>query len=121
LITSKDRKSSFTKSERIRRRAEYKKIYRSGRRYHSKHFTLIVSLREEGCSRLGIAANKRIGNAVRRNRIKRVIRELFRKNKLFLRPLRDYVFVAKKGADELTYREVLDEIKPYLISINNKY
>jgi len=104
----------LTKRERIRRRAEYERIYRYGRRYNSRHFTLIVSSNKEGLSRLGITASKKIGNAFRRNRVKRIIREIFRRNKFLLAPFRDYVFVAKKGADELTYQEALDEIKPFI-------
>ncbi len=114
LIDSKDRRFSLNKREKIRRRANYVKIYRYGRRYNTKHFTLIVSHNEEDFSRLGISASKKIGNAVRRNRVKRILREIFRRNKSLLAPFRDYVFVAKKRADELTYREALDEIKPFL-------
>lgn len=75
---------------------------------------MIVSPNEEAFSRLGISVSKKIGNAVRRNRVKRILREIFRRNKSLLEPFLDYVFVAKKRAYELTYREVLDEIKPFL-------
>ena len=59
--------------------------------------------------RLGVITTKRLGKAVRRNRVKRLLREFFRNHKGILPP-QDIVIIAKKGAPQLTYGEVLAEM-----------
>ena len=72
----------FRPDERIRRRAEYKKIYENGSRSHGRLMMLFVLPTRLEVSRLGIAATRKLGSAVRRNRAKRMVREVFRRNKL---------------------------------------
>lgn len=67
--------------ERIRRRAEYQKIYQDGKRFHARLMTLFILPTDRQASRLGIAATRKLGSAVRRNRAKRLVREIFRRNK----------------------------------------
>ena len=73
---------SFTRDERVRRRADYQRIYDQGTRLHSRYSTVFVLRNEAGAGRLGIAATKKLGGAVQRNRAKRLIREVFRRNKI---------------------------------------
>ena len=56
---------------------------------------------------------KRLGKAVRRNRVRRLLREFFRRHKDRL-PLEDLVIMAKKGADALTYQQVQEELSRVL-------
>ena len=69
-------------SERIRRRAEYQGIYERGIRLRGRYSTTFILPNDRGVGRLGIAATKKLGGAVRRNRAKRLIREVFRRNKI---------------------------------------
>jgi ribonuclease P protein component len=59
--------------------------------------------------RLGVVTTKRLGKAVRRNRVKRLLREFFRHHKGVL-PSQDIVIIAKKGAADLNYAQVLAEL-----------
>jgi ribonuclease P protein component len=72
---------SLRPHERITRRAEYQRIYRDGTRYHARLMTLFVIPNGQQGPRLGIAATRKLGPAVRRNRAKRLVRELFRRHK----------------------------------------
>jgi ribonuclease P protein component len=70
----------FRGHQRIRRRADYQQVYDAGRKIHGRYLTTFVLSREGAPTRLGIAATRKIGGAVERNRAKRVIREIFRRH-----------------------------------------
>jgi ribonuclease P protein component len=59
--------------------------------------------------RLGLAVTRRLGKAVKRNRVKRLLREFFRRHKSKLPP-RDLVIMAKPGANALSYQQVTMEL-----------
>ena len=67
--------------ERVRRRPEYESIYEQGRRLSGRLMTVFVQANTLGWARLGIAATRKLGSAVIRNRAKRLVREVFRRNK----------------------------------------
>ena len=73
--------STFRPPERIRRRAEFESVYDTGTKINSRWMTIFVSPNAAGRPRLGIAATRKIGGAVVRNRAKRVTREVFRTHK----------------------------------------
>jgi ribonuclease P protein component len=68
-----------------------------------------------GLPRLGLVATRRLGKAVRRNRVKRLLREFFRRHKTAL-PKKDLVIMAKKGAAALDYYQVEEELGRLLLS-----
>ena len=74
--------ADFRPCERIRRRAEFQRVYEQGVRVSSRYGTIFLmpNSREQG--RLGIAATRKLGGSVQRNRAKRLIREVFRRNKI---------------------------------------
>jgi ribonuclease P protein component len=68
-------------AERIRRRAEFERIYAAGAKIHGRYMTLFVMVNETAAPRLGVAATRKLGSAVDRNRARRRARELFRRRK----------------------------------------
>ncbi|MFP3910480.1 MAG: ribonuclease P protein component [Desulfobacteraceae bacterium] len=101
---------SFPKEERLLDRSDFVNLNRSGTRYHTKHFIVILKKNESGITRLGITAGKRVGNAVRRNRIKRLIREFFRLNKANFPKGFDIAVIAKKDASCFDLRRIEEEL-----------
>ena len=84
----------FRTRERIRRRPEFKQVYERGARIHSRYSTVFLLANGTDVGRLGIAATRKLGGAVQRNRAKRLIREVFRRNKIA--PGFDVVVVPKR-------------------------
>jgi len=100
---------SFPKSEKILNRADFVKLNRSGKRLYTKHFTLIIKKNGQGVTRLGVTVGKKSGNAVKRNRVKRLIRDFFRLNKKQFPQGYDIVIVAKKDASYLDLWKIKEE------------
>jgi ribonuclease P protein component len=71
----------LTPAERIRRRTEFQQVYDKGSRAHGRLLTLFVLKTGGSVGRLGVSATRKLGDAVTRNRAKRLIREVFRRNK----------------------------------------
>ena len=71
--------------ERVRKRTDFEHIYAHGAKRHGRFMTMFVLAREavaeSGRSRFGVAATRKLGGAVVRNRAKRLSRELFRRHK----------------------------------------
>jgi ribonuclease P protein component len=70
------------RSSRIRRRPEFQRAYETGHRLHGQFMVLFVAPNEAGRCRLGVAATRKLGSAVERNRTKRLSRELFRRHRM---------------------------------------
>jgi len=71
----------FFSVEHIRKRADFELIYKAGRKQSGRLMTMFTRANELSVARLGIAATRKIGSAVIRNRAKRLVRELFRRHK----------------------------------------
>ena len=72
---------AFRKSEHVRKRADFELIYKTGFKRSGRLMTMFTRDREAGPARLGVAATRKMGAAVERNRAKRLARELFRHHK----------------------------------------
>jgi ribonuclease P protein component len=104
------RGEGLRREERLRRKKDFEAIAKEGTRRHTKNFLIITRKNDQGFSRVGAVAGRRVGKAVERNRVKRLMREFFRRNKDRLLPSTDYVIVGKKGAQDLPYARVVDEL-----------
>ena len=69
-------------NERIRRRPEFERVYNEGTRISGRFMTVFLLATDRPIPRLGVAATRKMGNAVERNRAKRLAREIFRRHKL---------------------------------------
>ena len=101
----------FPPACRLHCRKEYDRVWKGGRKCHSAHFLVIVMQRPYGPTRLGLTVSRKIGGAVARNRVKRLLREFFRLSYDRLPSSADLVVVARQGAAELSFAEVAKELE----------
>ena len=96
------------KRRRLSRSAEFERVYRQGRSKGNRYLVLYAFPREddgEDGPRLGLSVGRRVGGAVDRSRVKRVLREAFWEEARRLPSGSDYVVVARPESLPLTDRE----------------
>lgn len=105
--------TGFGAADRLHRSEEFIRLKRSGVRYESAHFVVYAGNLDgdAGHSRLGVTVSRRVGGAVARNRLKRRVREIFR------RAIRDtiaagtsMVVIARPGAATLGSQAISNEL-----------
>lgn len=108
----------LTPLERIRRKKDFVSLYRDGSRHRGRYFNLVYRSSPLDHSRLAVVVSKKVGPAVTRNRVKRRLREVFRRNKGLLPEATDLIVVARReiadlGMPELraAYFEALEAIR----------
>jgi len=107
-IISKDN-FAFPAHARLKARRDFLRVRECGKKAHSRHL-LVVYAPNEMNSRLGIAVTKKTeASAVNRNRVKRVIREIFRLHYSRILGNFDFVVVVRKNVKELPYEELSRE------------
>jgi ribonuclease P protein component len=130
-----ERRLGFPARLRLKQRREFLRVQRGGRKHHLRHFIVFVARRtrpspqsqaggtaadspntdeasrEPLPTRLGITVTRKVGNAVVRNRIKRLVREVFRQHRERLPSGLDLVFVAKQQAAGAEFAAVLDDFE----------
>ncbi len=102
----------FRPLEKLRSSNDYQRVKRAGKRIRTAHFGVNFITGDLPRHRLGLVVQKRFWDSVRRNRIKRCLREWFRLNKDGIPlPGKDIVIVARPGAEKLSCPEVVEELR----------
>lgn len=97
---------SFPATSRLLRRSEFKKVQERGLRYAGAALVLLALPTSLGRRRLGVTVSRKIGHAVCRAQIKRLLRDIFRKERGSMPPSMDLVAIARSKAAGAT-REIL--------------
>ena len=107
--TAAGRCEHFPPRYRLRKRGEFVALQRDGRRATTRNF-VIITRPTNGPSRLGITTSRKVGGAPARNRIRRLVREFFRRHRPRVLPPRDVLVIARPGAARVSYCDVSDEL-----------
>jgi len=103
--------NKFPKACRLRKSWEFNRVWKMGCKLHTPHFILLNMTNSGSCSRLGLTVSRKVGNAVQRNRVKRLIREFFRNHLHLFDKSTDLSVIAKKGAADLSAKQIYSELE----------
>jgi len=111
---------TFTKKDRLLKSEEFTAVKTAGKRRSTKNFNIWLKTNNLDNSRLGLAVSARVGNAVTRNRIKRIIREFFRLNRDRIATPVDIMISVRSATIVIDYNTVAAELELVLLQSSEK-
>ncbi len=110
----------FSRKERLRKQKEFQQVFDKGERYGNDQLKIFALSNGDSVSRLGLVVGRKFGNAPRRNRFKRILREAYRLNKSLLSNGVDIIVIPRPGLTELTLRAIEEKFKTILMQIDDE-
>ena len=109
---------SLKKEERLRLRRDFDRVFSKGESVKNEYLRVVFTKNEIGFRRIGVVVRRKIGKAVYRNRLRRLIKEVFRNNKDIFPESVDVVFLVRdglKGMEKgMNYWKMLEMVRDVL-------
>lgn len=99
------------KEHRLRKKQDFSRVFRGGNSFANRQFVLYTYQSRSSKLRLGVSVSKKIGNAVTRNRVKRLVKEVVREMIPHLQSNVDLVIIARNPAAKMGYHEIKSSMK----------
>ncbi|HEX5731897.1 MAG TPA: ribonuclease P protein component [Blastocatellia bacterium] len=110
----------FPKADRLLKREGFRRVYEEGRKIQARYFIAFVLENQGDRTRLGITATRKMGKAVERNRARRLVREVFRKNRWLVPQGVDIVINVKRPLVEARLNDIEADFIAFLEKVGNK-
>ena len=98
------------KFEIVKEHRVFDKIINNGKFIKNNTFVIYYSKHEENFPKFGMAVGKKIGNAVTRNKYKRIIRNIVDENKFLFKKEYDYIIIIKRKCLEMSFNQINDSL-----------
>ncbi|SFM12419.1 ribonuclease P protein component [Salibacterium qingdaonense] len=100
------------KAYRIKKNHEFSRIFEKGRSSANRQFVIyVMDNSRNDYYRTGLTVSRKMGNAVTRNRIKRLLREVLRDIDSQIEVGRDYIIIARKPVADMDYAQIKKSLK----------
>jgi len=101
--------------ERLRKNKEFSKVFKLGKAFIGEKVVVYILENELSYSRIGITVSRKLGGAVERNQLKRILREAWRAREGELRKGFDLVLAPRMKAKKASFREISEELQQLLM------
>ncbi|MFC3932197.1 ribonuclease P protein component [Streptococcus dentapri] len=107
------------KTYRVKKNLDFQAIFKEGSSVANRKFVVYSLDKPQQHFRVGLSVSKKLGNAVTRNRVKRKLRHILMEFSPQLKT-HDFIVIARKGVEDLTYQEVKQNLK-HVLSLAHLY
>jgi len=101
-------KKTLKRNQRIHLQKDFNKIFKDGKKIRTNDFQILILENSLDYSRIGVKINKKVGKAYQRNKIKRILKEIFRNNQDKIQGL-DIIIIPYRSIIDKTYKEIEEE------------
>lgn len=108
------------KKDRVKSNVEFNSIIQKGTKIKGKYFTIFYIDSDKNKPRFGIAAPKKIGNAVIRNKMKRQVRQIVDETKLLFKNNKNYIIIIRDACLNAEYSKKVECMKKMIGELNEK-
>lgn len=97
----------FNKTKGLKKDSDFRKVYKHGKSFANKHLVMYILENKSEDTRLGISVSKKVGKAITRNRVRRLIKEVYRLDiDAKIKTGYDIVFIARMSSKEASHKDI---------------